>query len=85
MPYCKTHTETIVVAIAIVTVEVERTCIRIVIVASTFEERIIVAVVNAHKIRVRSGISPCFSLKLRSNEKHTYVLIFYFFSISSSF
>ena len=86
MPYCKTHTETVVaVVIAIVTVEVERTCIRIVIVASTFEKRIIVAVVNAHKIRVRSGISPCFSLMLRSNEKHTYVLIFYFFLIFSSF
>ena len=72
MPYCKTHTETVVaVVVAIVTVEVERTCIGIIIVASTIEERIIVASINAHKIRVRSGISPCFSLMLRSNEKHT--------------
>ena len=63
MPYCKTHTETVVaVVVAGVSIEVEWTCIGIVIVASTFEKRIIVAVVNAHKIRVRSGISPCFSL-----------------------
>ena len=65
MPYCKTHTETIVaVVVAIVTIEVERTCISVVIVASTIEERIIVAVVNAYKIRVRSGISPFFNFTL---------------------
>ena len=59
MSYCKTHTKTVVaVTITIITVEVERTCIGIVIVATTFEERIIVASINAHKIRVRSGISP---------------------------
>ena len=53
----------VVVAIAIVVVEVERTCVSVVVVASTFEKRIIVAVVDTYKIRVRSGISTCFSLK----------------------
>ena len=62
MPYCKTHTETIVaVTIACVVVEVEWPCIGVVIVTSTIEERIIVASINAHKIRVHSGISPFFN------------------------
>ena len=68
MPYCKTYTET-VVAVPIVVVEVEWTCVRIVVVTTTFEEWIIVAVVNTCKIRVVTGIFPCFSLKLCSNEK----------------
>ena len=50
MPYCETQTETVVaVAVTIVPVEVEDSCIStIVIVASTFEER----VVRIHKVRV---------------------------------
>ena len=59
MPYCKTRTETVVaVAITIVVVEVERPGISIIIVASTFEEWIIVAIVQTDKVRVRSGKSP---------------------------
>ena len=79
MPYCKTRTETVVaVAITIVVVEVERPGISIIIVASTFEEWIIVAIVQTDKVRVRSGKSPLslyigFSLRLRSTEK---ILIF---------
>ena len=43
MPYCKTYTETVVtVAVPIVVVEVEYSCIRsIVIVTTTFEERVV--------------------------------------------
>ena len=43
MPYCKTYTETVVtVAVSIVVVEVEYSCIRsIVIVTTTFEERVV--------------------------------------------
>ena len=50
MPYCKTHTETVVaVTVPIVVVEVEHSCIRsIVLVAPTFEER----VVRIHKVGV---------------------------------
>ena len=50
MPYCETQMESVVaVAVAIVPVEVEDSCIStIVIVASTFEER----VVRIHKVRV---------------------------------
>lgn len=50
MPYYAYRTETVVVvAIAIVVVEVEQTCIRtIIIVASTFENR----VVRIHKVRI---------------------------------
>ena len=79
MPYCKTRTETVVaVAITIVVVKVERPGISIIIVASTFEEWIIVAIVQTDKVRVRPGKSPLylcigFSLRLRSTEK---VLIF---------
>lgn len=70
MPYCKTYTETVVaVTVPIVVVEVEWTCVRIVVVTTAFEEWIIVAVVNTDKIRVGTGIFPCFSLKLCSNEK----------------
>ena len=50
MPYCKTHTETVVaVTVPIVVVEVEHSCIRsIVVVAPTFEER----VARIHKVGV---------------------------------
>lgn len=50
MPYCKTRTETVVaVTVSIVVVEVEHSCIRsIVVVAPTFEER----VVRIHKVGV---------------------------------
>ena len=43
MPYCKAYTETIVaVAVTIVSVEIEHSCIRsIVIVTTTFEERVV--------------------------------------------
>ena len=59
MPYCKTYTETVVaVTVPIVVVEVEWTCVGIVIVASTFKEWIIVTVVNADKIRVRYRYIP---------------------------
>ena len=74
MPYCKTHTETVVAVAITIVVEVEWTGIGIVIVASTFEEWIIVAAVQTDKVRVRSGKSPLylyigFSLRLRSTEK----------------
>ena len=66
MPYCKTYTKTVVaVAVTIVSVEVEWTCVRIVIVTTTFEEWIIVAVVNTDKIRVGTGISRKRSTKRR--------------------
>ena len=61
MPYCKTHTETVVaVTVPIVVVEVEYPCIRsIVIVTPTFEER----VVRIHKVGVIVWqVYPCFSL-----------------------
>lgn len=59
MPYCETYTEAVVaVTVAIVVVEVEGSSIAIIIVASTFEEWIVVAVVQTDKVRVRSGKSP---------------------------
>ena len=83
MPYCKAHTETVVtVAIAIVVVEVEWPCVAIVIVASTFEEWIVVAVVQADKVRVRSGKSPLSILTFRSGyarPKSSYVLVYWLF------
>ena len=56
MPYYTYRTETVVgVSIAIVVVEVEQTCIgTIIIVASTFEER----VRRVHKVRVRFSFIP---------------------------
>lgn len=83
MPYCKAHTKTVVtVAIAIVVVEIEWPSIGIIIVASTFEEWIIVAVVQTDKVRVRSGKSPLSILTFRSGyarPKSSYVLVYWLF------
>ena len=83
MPYCKTHTKTVVsVAIAIVVVEVEWPSIGIIIVASTFEKWIIVAAVQTDKVRVRSGKSPLSILTFRSGyarPKSSYVLVYWLF------
>ena len=80
MPYCKTYTETVVaVTVPIVVVEVEWTCVRIVIVASTFEEWIIVAVVNTDKVRVHYRYIPAFRSSY-ARTKRTY----YLFSLFTS-
>lgn len=78
MPYCKTYTETVVaVTVPIVVVEVEWTCVRIVIVASTFEEWIIVAVVNTDKVRVRYRYIPAFrSSYARTKSAYYLILLF---------
>ena len=66
MPYYAHHTGTVViVAIAIVVVEIEWTCIGIIIVASTFEER----VRRIGKVRVRLQFYPyynCYSTRAKS-------------------
>lgn len=85
MPYCKTYTKAVVaVTVAIVVVEVEWSSITIVIVASTFEEWIVVAVVQTDKVRVRSGKSPsilafCLRSKLLKQKVRYFQILSHFY------